>query len=86
MSGKRKGNTSKLTKTTGTGKTRCPFFASHSATDIRCEGVMDGVSHGMHFKEAERKAFYKRTYCDGNYQACEYYRMLMTEKYDEQRL
>ena len=83
MSEKRAGNASKLSKTTGTGRTRCPFFASHSVTDIRCEGVMDGVSHGMHFKEPERKAFFKRTYCDGSYQKCEYYRMLMAEKYPD---
>lgn len=62
---------------------KCPFFDNHAATMIRCEGIMDDCMHIMAFKDAEGKRFFMRTYCMDHYAKCEYYRMLMQEKYPE---
>lgn len=67
--------------TSNTREVRCPFYAAHSTHEIECEGVMDGCLHVMRFQAPERKRFYQRTYCEAMYDHCEYYRMIMAEKY-----
>lgn len=74
--------TGKLSATQGTRDIICPFFRCHSEREIRCEGVMDGTSTAIVFRRPKKKAFFKRTYCEGRCKACEIYGMLM-EKYND---
>lgn len=62
---------------------RCPFFKRHSTREIRCEGVMERTSNALLFERVRDKAFYQRTYCEGRYECCEHYQLLMANKYDE---
>lgn len=74
----------KLVSNQGTRDIICPFFRLHGQKQIRCEGIMDGTATAIVFRSAERKKFFVRTYCEKNCQACEIYRMLMREKYNDE--
>lgn len=77
------GRKEKRSSTHGAGLIRCPFFREHSTTEIRCEGVAEGVTTGMVFWEKKYKDRWQDIYCRGRYEACEICRMLMREKYDD---
>lgn len=68
-----------------TREVKCPFFESHSEKEICCEGIMEGCRHVMVFEDRNTKRFFSRVYCKDQYGKCEYYRMLMQEKYEEEQ-
>lgn len=76
----------------GTRDIKCPFFRSHIAeetngkvdAEIRCEGIMEGCTHALVFDSRERKVTFQHIYCEEHYEKCEYYRMLMQEKYPDE--
>lgn len=76
--------TGKTSSTKGTGDIVCPFFRSHSAVQINCEGIMDETTTAIAFRRAERKRFFQRTYCERECGMCEIHRMLMREKYSDE--
>lgn len=43
---------------------------------------MDGATTAVIFRNEKLKAFFQSTYCEKEYKKCEFYRMLMHEKYD----
>ena len=45
---------------------------------------MDRCMHKITFRRRGDKALFLETYCEKHYQKCEYYRMLMCEKYEEE--
>lgn len=59
----------------------CPFFRRHDETEIRCEGVQDGMTIGNVFCSPKRKKAYQLDYCEKDYQKCMICRMLMRDKY-----
>lgn len=63
---------------------QCPFFLQHNELEICCEGIMDRCMHKITFRRRGDKALFLGTYCEKHYQKCEYYRMLMCEKYEEE--
>lgn len=73
----------KLSSTQGTRDIVCPFFSSHGRAEIRCEGIMDGTKTAIIFRSQRTKAFFERTYCEGQCRACEIYNMLMDNKYTD---
>lgn len=62
---------------------RCPFFRSHSPTEIRCEGFVDKSSSGMLFERRADKMMQQHTYCEDHYEACELYRAIVESKYSD---
>ena len=72
-----------LSSTKDTRDIQCPFFKRHDATEIRCEGIMDGATTGVHFRTPKLKNFFQSNYCEREYKKCEIYLMLMREKYEE---
>lgn len=44
---------------------------------------MDTCTNALIFRGKGQKSFFQHTYCEGRYEACEIYRMLMREKYPE---
>ena len=79
-----KRNHQNLTSSSGVREIKCPFFKQHNEREIRCEGIMDDCSHAIVFKGRGKKAYFQHTYCEDQYRACEYYRMLMHEKYPDE--
>lgn len=80
----KKRNRKGLSSEKGTRDILCPFFRTHSSTEIHCEGFMEGTTQAMIFRRQERKEFFQRIYCKEQYQKCEYYRMLMREVYADE--
>lgn len=73
-----------MSSTAGTGNIKCPFFRRHGEYQISCEGVMEDSTTNVVFKTAKKKLFFLQTYCENHYEKCEYYRMLMQEKYKDE--
>ena len=72
--------------------TRCPFFLARLPSEIHCEGVSDvsklvlrwGRDAGYdRTQEHEEKAWWQGCYCEGHYEYCPVYRMIMRLRYDE---
>ena len=70
----------------------CPLFLSHQPTEIHCEGVSDAAKMVMRWgrdpgidrtQEHEEKNWWKTCYCEGHYEYCPVYRMIMRLRYDD---
>lgn len=62
----------------------CPFFRSHNATEINCEGYHDDVVCAMKYRTTGSKKQQQLIYCQENYKYCEHYNALMLLKYNEE--
>ena len=72
----------KLSKTSGTGDIRCPFFNAHNREIIRCEGAGRGMRYTTtQFEDAGEKTFHQKTYCEAEFRKCWIYRCAMEMKY-----
>lgn len=61
----------------------CPFFWGFSTTDIRCEGIVDDCRIILSYKRKEPRVQQMSLYCEGRFECCEIYRMLVAAKYDD---
>ncbi len=59
---------------------KCPFYHSEAYTDIRCEGVVS-KNTTLNFQTKKDKFEYRSDFCEGLYQSCVIYQLIM-EKYD----
>ncbi len=84
MDGKKDTGQDKLSSTRGTRDIKCPFFRQHSSKQIHCEGVMEGCTNAIIFREEKGKSFYQHTYCERNFDKCEHYRVMMREIYQDE--
>ena len=51
---------------------------------IKCEGILHDCKNIIAFSDSAGKKWFLRTYCKNRYEMCEYYRMLMQEKYADE--
>ena len=84
MDGKKDTGKDKLSSTRGTRDIKCPFFRQHSSRQIHCEGMMEGCSNALIFREESKKAFFLHTYCECNFDKCEHYRIMVNEIYQDE--
>lgn len=77
------GEGGKLSSTEYTAKIVCPFFRSHSRTQIRCEAVIERATTAMIFERQEDKTWWQQTYCEGHCECCEQHMILMESKYGD---
>lgn len=59
----------------------CPFYKSHEAVRIYCEGVRDDCRNGLWFFRKEPRRQYMSEFCKKDYKECMIYRML-EQKYE----
>lgn len=60
----------------------CPFFLSGDKQRITCEGLIGRSRCINRFDYGKEREQYRNKYCDGDYDQCRIYRVLM-EKYKE---
>jgi hypothetical protein len=60
----------------------CPYFNGGSERKIMCEGITDGCTTILDFKNRELRNKHRELFCNRKYKNCEVYRML-EEKYDD---
>ena len=60
----------------------CPFFRSHNAMEINCEGYTDEMVCAMKYRSVGSKKQQQHIYCEENYRYCEHYNALMAIKYN----
>lgn len=66
-------------------RTLCPFYVDETAKKMSCEGV--GCNKlTLVFGTAAEKVVHKRHNCDGNYKACEIYKLIMSRKYTKREV
>lgn len=61
----------------------CPFFRAHSKTQIGCEGMTDGMTIILAFRDSEGLDTQERIFCRQHYERCEIYRAIMAAKYEQ---
>lgn len=61
--------------------TLCPFYKKETGDRIVCEGVPDQTVTSLNFTSANAKNEFKTIYCEANYKACPYARILY-DKWD----
>ena len=61
---------------------KCPFMDAHNDRMIRCEGIMEDCKNIIAFADGSARDWFMRVYCKEHFEKCEYYRLLMREKYD----
>lgn len=59
----------------------CPFFRCHNSTEIGCEGITEGSSIRLVFRNAAGQAQQEQIFCGGDYAKCELFRAI-NEKYE----
>lgn len=69
--------------TAGTADIRCPFFKSHGAMQITCEGVYRYSAITCRYQHAGAKDAVMRRRCESDYRRCPIYCMIMAYKYHE---
>ena len=55
----------------------CPFYKSHDAVRIYCEGINEKCRNGLWFSSKDPRKEYMSTYCKKDYKACAIYQMLV---------
>jgi len=73
----------KTSTTADSARVLCPFFVSHNARDIICEGYYARSCNRMVFQKDTDKDQMKEKRCEGAYQRCIWYQLLMATKYKE---
>ncbi len=63
-------------------KATCPFFHSHTAQNVICEGIVDNSTDNVGFSRGGAKKLHFELYCCFKYEQCPRYKPLM-EKYGE---
>lgn len=61
---------------------KCPFFKSSGKREISCEGITEDCTTCLTFVSQQKRALYRRLFCDARYKNCKVYKML-EEKYEE---
>ena len=73
-------------------KVQCPFyqydecFNKKKCHRITCEGLVDGSTLILNYKFKRDYRIQLDTFCCEYYDRCEIYRMLMTTKYEEDKI
>lgn len=62
---------------------KCPFFKNYHPHGIKCEGIMDGTSISMTFRDRSDHDLHMDVFCQEHFKNCEIYRMVNDAKYGE---
>lgn len=63
---------------------KCPFFGSHNANTIVCEGLFPDSSDHIIFRRNDDKKIQYAVFCSCHYQKCERYQAIMKGYQDEE--
>lgn len=63
-----------------TGSVRCPFYKTHNATTITCEGIFGTLTRHSFSSYAERIR-YILEFCCLDYKKCPHYKTVIEQKY-----
>lgn len=69
-------------------RAKCPFFLADLSIGVRCEGLTDGGTLILAFKDGAAKKRHEAFYCCDMYghRVCPVFRALMAIKYPEENL
>ena len=68
---------------TGMASIRCPYFRTHSAMEIGCEGICHGSTLRLSFTSGKGRDMHEDIFCSARYENCELF-VAINKQYEEE--